>query len=46
MPTASALEIEFALWLRTEPSIPHPKPNTALRHHAAGGLIMPGYKHQ
>ena len=25
MPTASALETEFALWLRTEPSIPQPE---------------------
>ena len=25
MPTASALETEFALWLRTEPSIPEPQ---------------------
>ena len=24
MPTASALETEFALWLRTEPDIPEP----------------------
>ena len=25
MPTASALETEFALWLRTEPDIPEPQ---------------------
>ena len=42
MPTASALETEFALWLRTEPDIPEralPSGGSALLADA-GGIDM------